>query len=407
MPEHEVANAIVPAAHDAFGRARVAEPVTLFDSKQQHDNLPLMYDDQEVSGGSTTSTHSVARASTTIGVAASTAGKRVRQTFRRFNYQPGKSQLAFLTAVMGDHGTGIRAEVGLVDDNNGLYFYSDDGVIGVGVRSSVSGSPVDTELPQSSWNMDKMNGAGAAQGNPSGIKMRPDKAQILVIDYEWLGVGTVRFGVVIDGYIHYVHRQNHANIIESVYMSTPNLPVRYSIENDGTGGAAELEHICSTVIAEGGMEDVGRQLYVSTGGAHLDANSADTLYAAIGIRLKSTHLDSTVLLNSVSMMSESVADFEWVLLMNPTVAGTFTYSDVTNASIQRALGATANTVTGGYALGGGYQVGGNSGSFSVPESPTLLIGSAIDGTPDEMVLCVRPLAANLDIQSSLTLREME
>lgn len=407
MPEHEVANAIVPAAHDAFGRARVAEPVTLFDSKQLHDSLPLMYDDQEVSGGSTTTTHSVARASTTIGVAATTAGKRVRQTFRRFNYQPGKSQLAFMTAVMGDHGDGIRAEIGLVDDNNGIYFYSADGVIGVGVRSSVSGSPVDRESPQSSWNMDKMNGAGGAQGNPSGLKLHPDKAQILVIDYEWLGVGTIRFGFVIDGYIHYVHRQNHANIADSVYMSTPNLPIRYSIENDGTGAAASLEHICSTIISEGGMEDVGRQLYVSTGGVHLDANSADTLYAAIGVRLKSTHLDSTVVLNSVSMLSESVADFEWVLLMNPTVAGTFTYGDITNASLQKALGATANTVTGGYPLAGGYQAGGGNGSFSVPESPTLIIGSKIDGTPDEMVLCVRPLAANLDIQSSLTLREME
>ena len=405
MPEHEVSTAIVAASHDAFGRTRVAEPVTLFDSKQQHDNLPLMYDDQERSGGGTSSTHSAARASTTIGVSASTAGKRVRQTFRRFNYQPGKSQLAFLTAVMGNHGTGIRAEVGLVDDNNGLYFYSADGVIGVGVRSSVSGSPVNTEIPQSSWNMDRMNGAGGAQGNPSGMKLKTDKAQILVIDYEWLGVGTVRFGFVIDGYIHYVHRQNHANFADSVYMSTPNLPVRYSIENDNTGAASTLEHICSTVIAEGGMQDVGRQLYVSTGGVHLDANSADTLYAAIGIRLKSTHLDSTVILNSVSMLSESVADFEWVVLMNPTVAGTFTYGDVTSASIQRALGVTANTVTGGYPLAGGYQEG--NGSFTITSSPTLLIGSAIDGTPDEMVLCVRPLSGNLDIQSSLTLREME
>lgn len=406
MPEKEISFPVDPTAHDAFGRLRISEPVTLFDSKQIHDNLPLMYDDQEVSGSGTSSSHSVARASTTIGVSATTAGKRVRQTFRRFNYQPGKSQLAFFTAVMGRHGAGIRAEVGLVDDNNGLYFYSAEGVIGVGIRSKVSGEVVNTEIPQSEWNLDRMNG-GPASRNPSTINLDADKAQILVIDYEWLGVGTVRFGFVVDGYIHYVHRQHHANLTSSVYMSTPNLPVRYSIENDGTGAAATLEHICTTIISEGGMENVGRQTYISTAGVHLDANSADSLYAAIGVRLKSTHLDSTVHVDNISMMSESVADFEWTLLMNPTVAGTFTYGDVANAAVQRALGATANTVTDGTAIAGGFQKGGQSGSFSIPLSPTLLIGSAIDGTPDEMVLCARPLSANLDIQSSIVLREME
>lgn len=76
---------------DAFGRIRTSSPYTLFDSKQLFDNQPLFWDDSEVSGGSTTSSHSTATASTTIGVGATTAGKRVRQTFMSFNYQPGKS----------------------------------------------------------------------------------------------------------------------------------------------------------------------------------------------------------------------------------------------------------------------------------------------------------------------------
>ena len=408
MPDGEVAVAVNAATSDAFGRLRIAEPVTLFDSKQLHDNLPLMYDDQEVSGGGTSSTHSTARASTTIGVSATTAGKRVRQTFRRFNYQPGKSQLIFLTAVMGGQGDGIRAEIGIMDDNNGLYFWSEGGVIGVDIRSKVSGSVVDTETPQSAWHEDRMNGAGDSGRNPSAYKINPDKAQILVIDYEWLGVGTVRFGFVINGEIIYVHKQHHANLSTGVYMSTPNLPIRYSIANDGTGAAATLEHICTTVIAEGGMQEVGKQIYVSTQGVHLDANAADSLYAAIGVRLKSTHLDSSIFLDNVSMMSEGNQDFEWVIRWNPTVAGTFTYADVTNAAVQRALGATANTVTGGTPIAGGFQKGGaTSGSFNISVTPTLRLGSTIAGVADRMVLCARPLTANMDIQSSMILREME
>ena len=83
------------ATTDAFGRLRISEPFTIFDSKQLHNNQPLFWDDAETSGTGTSSAHSSARASTTISVSATTAGKRVRQSLQRFNYQPGKSQLVF------------------------------------------------------------------------------------------------------------------------------------------------------------------------------------------------------------------------------------------------------------------------------------------------------------------------
>jgi len=85
---------------DAFGRARVAEPVTLFDSKQLHDAAPLTFDDAEVSGTGTGSSHNVNTASTILSTTNATAGKRVRQTFMRFNYQPGKSQLILCTGTL-------------------------------------------------------------------------------------------------------------------------------------------------------------------------------------------------------------------------------------------------------------------------------------------------------------------
>jgi hypothetical protein len=222
---------------DAFGRWRVSNPETIFDSKQLHDNAPLIYDDQEVSGGSTTSSHSTATASTTIGVGATTAGKRVRQSFMRFNYQPGKSQLIFCTGVLDKSGggTGITRGFGYYDDNNGLFLQDKEGVIQFVKRSSTSGSPVDTEVNQSSWNIDTMDGTGA-----SGITLDFSKAQILVIDFEWLGVGRVRMGFVVDGIVYYCHQFNHANSVSTVYMSTPNLPVRYEIDNDGTGAASTL-----------------------------------------------------------------------------------------------------------------------------------------------------------------------
>lgn len=389
---------------DAFGRLRTSDPVTLFDSKQLFDSAPLFFDDSEVSGGGTSSTHSTATASTTMGVGATTAGKRVRQTFQRFNYQPGKSQLVMLTGNLrrSGGGTGVKASMGYFDDENGFFYMVDAGALKIVKRSKISGTTVDTEVTQSAWNGDKCDGTGK-----SGVSLDATKSIIFWVDMEWLGVGSARCGFVVDGDFITAHTFHHSNEIASTYMSTPNLPIRYEIENDGTGAASTMEHICSTVISEGGSERTGVLRYKSTGGTHVDANVADTLYAIVGLRLKSTHLDQVVFVENISVIVQTSDDFEWSLLINPTVAGTFTYSDETNSGCQTAVGATANTVTGGVAVGGGMVKASNTGGGVASEiSNALRIGAAIDGTVDEVVLCVRPLASNADVEGSITWREL-
>lgn len=386
---------------DAFARWRVSNPTTIFDSKQIFDAQPLLWDDQEVSGSGTSSSHSTAAARTRISVSNATAGKRVRQTFMRFNYQPGKSQLILLTARMSSSvDAGIAAAVGQFDDDNGIFFKMDGTTMKAVIRSSVTGSPVDTEVEQSSFNLDTMDGNGA-----SGVTLDPTKTQIIIIDYEWLGVGRVRMGFVVDGIPIYCHEFLHANVLDAVYMSTPNLPLRYEIENLGTGGAVSMDHICSCVMSEGGSQDLGVLRAASTNGIHVDANAADTIYAVLGIRLKSTHLGATVKQVQASMISETADDFEWLLLWNPTVAGTFTYVDETNSAVQVARGATTNTVTGGTLLAGGY-ASVDQLSIQSQLANAIHLGSAIDGTPDELVFCVRPLSSNADIQGSLNWREL-
>lgn len=386
------------ALFDAFGRQRVANPYTMFDSKQLYDSQPLFWDDQQTSGGGTGTSHSPARASTTISVGATTAGVRVRQTYNRFNYQPGKSLLIIMTGVFGATGSGVTKRIGYFDTNNGLYFQYSNSVLSVVRRTYVTGSPVNNPVVQSSWNIDKMDGTGA-----SGVELDMTKAQIMFIDIEWLGVGRVRFGFVVDGAFIYCHQILNANVLSSVYMSTPNLPLRYEITNDGTGAADTLEHICSTVITEGGIEVAGITRAVSTAGTHINADAADTLYAMIGLRLKSTHLSAKIRIDRISIISETNDDFEWSLYLSPTVASTFTYADVTNSYLQRALGVTANTVSGGTLLDAGFSKQ-NSPVASIINSIRTL-GSNIAGTPDTLVLCVRPLSATADYQGTITWTE--
>ena len=397
---------LTPTAADAFGRLRVSPPETIFDSKQIFDNQPLFWDDQETSGSGTTSVHSVAEARTRMGVANTTAGTRVRQTFMRFNYQPGKSQLVLCTAVMSGTPTGITGRVGMFDENNGVFYSIVDGVLNANIRSSTSGSPVDETIPQSAWNGDKLDGTG-----PSGQTLDPTATQIIWYDMEWLGVGTIRSGFVIDGQFILCHSFHHSNNgLATVYMSTPNLPLRFELSNDGTGPATTMDHICSTVISERGSQELGYTHYVSTAGTHVNCNTENVIYAILGVRLKSTRFGATVRFLEAALSEHTGnKEFEWTLRLNPSVAGTFTYADVdSDVSLQYATGATANVVTGGHILAGGLAASntkGGAGSSKIDSA--LRLGSTIAGVPDEMVLCVMPIggSSNLDIEGGINFQE--
>jgi len=398
------------ANFDAFDRLRVSNPETLFDSKLIHNNGAQFYDDQEVSGGGMSSTWSQDTASVVMGVSDSTAGNRTRQSFMCFNYQPGKSQLILCTGTLqkSGGGAGITRGFGYVHNNNGLYLHDNEGTIQLVKRSYATGAAVNTAIDQADWNIDTMDGNG-----DSGIELDFTKSQILIIDFEWLGVGRVRMGFVIDGVLIYAHQFVHANNLEGVYMSTPNLPIRYWIDNDGTGGAAEIEHICSSVMSEGGTVDLGVPHTETTGVAFVNANTAGTVYAVYGIRLRSANLDSTVKIQNVHAMVLTSDDYYWELRLNPTVANAPTFADHDATSvIQVATGDTVNnpsntTVTGGHVIDAGYVKGGNTvGSISEITRSQLRLGSAIDGTPDEIWLVVTPITANADVLGGISWLEL-
>lgn len=396
------------SAADAFGRLRVSNPVTLFDSTQLYDSQALFWDDQQVSGSGTSSTHSVNAARTRLAVGASTAGRRVRQTYQAFNYQAGKSQLIYMTGILGAGETGITQRIGYGDDDNGLFFECDDGVVYVNVRTKASGSVVNNRVAQSAWNLDKLNGNGV-----SGLTVDWDKTLIFTIDFEWLGVGSVRFGVIVDAKVYYVHQVDNSNELTTVYMSTPNLPLRYELENDGNGGAYNLDAICSTVISEGGTPARGIMRSAGTGGTQVSCTTENTLYAVIGIRLKSSYTRAVVKLINMQLQVQTSAHMgEWQLLLNPTVASTFTYSDQTNSAVQIATGATANTVTGGTLIEGGYAessgVGRGSGSVGFSFDNKRYLGRAIDGTADTLVLAFTPRGGSsaVDVEGHITWLEL-
>jgi hypothetical protein len=324
---------------DAFGRIRVGSPSNVFNSKLTVDNQPLFWDDAQVSGSLTDSVYQTNASSVLLSVGAA-AGKRVRQTKRRFNYQPGKSQLIFITGEFGAAALGVTKRVGYFDDNNGIFFQQTATGYSIGKRSNVTGTPVDTMVSMEDWNM-----GGTVGGVWDFAQFDLTKSLIFYINFEWLGVGSIEWGLVIDGRFYVLHQMNHATVQSGVYMTIPNLPIRYEIE--GTGTASNMRCICSTVISEGGSDIVGAAFaYANTTGITTlnDANR----YGIFCFRLKSTHLHATVDFNELNVVCTSVANYCIRTVLNPTVTGTaLVWTDIANSALQVAQPTNATTFSAG------------------------------------------------------------
>ncbi len=389
---------------DAFGRLRISGPETLFDSKQLVDKQPLFWDDQQTAGSGTTSTYLTNQAATQMSVSNVTAGTRVRQTFERQNYQPGKGMSVIMTGVLGSGATGITRRIGYFDQNNGCFFQLSGTTLSVVVRSFVTGSAVDTLITQADWNLDKLDGTGA-----SGVTIDISKAQIFVIDFQWLGVGRVRFGVDIGGILIYVHQILNANVLSTVWMSSPNLPCRYEISNSGVGPAANLIHICSSVISEGGREKTGFVLSIDRGDTVLTTLNNNSVYPLIAIRLKSTYLMASIEELSLSVLSLSNSAYRYCLVLNPTVTGTaFSFTGITNSAVEADVTTTsATTISGGNQILSGYIDATAAQGNLIQDIPSdLRLGSSIAGVSDIMVLGVQRITGTAEsFYASLCWRE--
>ncbi len=400
------------ASLDAFGRLRVSESHTIFESKLLGaDDSPLLWDEQEESGGSgVASTPTANKPYVDLSNANTTATVMTRQTYRRFHYQPGKSMLYLMTGVLdlSGGGTGLERRIGCFDDDNGAFFEDNAGTIGVTTRTKDSGSAVDTTITQANWNIDVMDGTG-----PSGFTANFASGQIFVIDFQWLSVGRVRFGLEIDGVIEYIHQVLISNNQTTPWCSTPNLPLRYQLIATSSSPASSMRCISSSIMSEGGQEELGVVHYASTGGAGVVTNAENSLFAVIGIRLKSTHIGATIQFLESSVQIHTASEtLEWCILHNPTVADTFTYSGIANSACEKAIGATANTITGGTLIAGGYVESGTGasghGSGTTPISNELGLGVSIGGTLDTHVLAVRPIGgvSAAEVEGSLEWREL-
>jgi hypothetical protein len=346
-----------PTQLDAFGRLRISSPITLFDSSHRYRDNNL-WSTLSANGGSVSFNPSQGLIELNI---TNTAGaSAIRETTKVFSYQPGKSLLVMNTFVMASSATNLRQRVGYFGDQNGIYFQLDDGNISIVKRSLVTGSIAESVVTRSNWNGDKLDGTGS-----SGIVLDITKAQILWTDIEWLGVGTVRVGFVINGRFIVCHSFHHANIIDSTYITTASLPLRYEIINKAaTGVSKTLKQICSTVISEGGYELRGLEQAVSIPiTAPRTFAVAGTFYPIISIRLKTTpdRLDAIIILTALSILGGGNGiDYNWQVRASGTTTGGSWVDAGVDSAVQYNI--TGTSYAGGRILASGFLNASNQAS---------------------------------------------
>jgi hypothetical protein len=399
-----IGGGILNPAFDIFGRQRVSTPLTLFDSSHRFKDNGLW---TTATTGTASATFNANQGLVDLAVDNSINSEVVRETTKVFSYQPGKSLLVLNTFVMQAKKTGLRQRVGYYNDYNGIYFEVNNSTVNFVERSYVSGGLAETRVAQSSWNADKLDGTG-----PSGLTLDTSKAQIFWMDIEWLGVGSVRTGFIINGQIIVCHIFNHANLISSTYITTASLPLRYEIKNTAaTSSSSTLKQICSTVISEGGYELRGLQQAIATPiNTPSSLAVAGTYYPVISVRLKSTALDGIVILTALSMMGiGNGINYNWRVVASGATTGGSWISAGTDSAVEYNISGTS--FTGGRVLASGFINSSNQGSPSIDILKEALFKfqlerNGLTSTPYELTLAVTAGSNSQNIFASIDWEEI-
>lgn len=416
------------ATEDAFGRLRISEEFTLGDYKHIY-GLDPNFVDTLLNGGTVTDLTN--QACVRLATSNNLASSAVHQTKMYHNYMPGKSQLIKSTINFYSATPNVTKRTGYFDDLNGIFFeQAGDGTLSFVIRTNTSGVVSDArKVTQSQWNVDTCSTSiagistdGSNYGSVGSWNLDITKTQIFFIDFQWLGVGRVRCGFVHNGNTIIAHEFYNNNVLPSVYMATPNLPVRCEIRNTGATSGAFFDQICASVASEGGYMESGVDWALDAGvTAQVVPTTSD--YPIIAIRLKNSFKSYpnrvTVRMGNVSMYADSNPVY-WKLIKLPNLAA-ITLSSPTWTSVSNDS-AVEYTVLGTAISGGDVQDAGFVGTSSpggsakgtgtsTPNSPSTskknFITQNYDSTDSEIyVITAHAIGASANVWATIQWREI-
>lgn len=320
---------------DAFRRQRVSQPFLIFEANSYKSlinnnngsivNVENPFDVVNVTGGTTT--HDNTAKKHVLATTTSNGSSTKFQTRRYFRYQPGRGQSISMSLNFQNQQSNVTKEIGFFDEDDGIFFRVTSTDIFVVVRSSVSGSVVDTTYGRltsgsgGSWNGDLLNGLLDSAGT-----LDLTKVQLLSIDFQWLGIGIIKFYIDCNGKHVLIHMLNNANSISSIYSRSGSLPFTCKVTNTGSGTAGVMDFNCCSVVSDAGVA-LHQQSGVNNSGGNLGTtvSVSTSLTGVMAVRPKLTFNSdtnrSTIVLTDLSFVTTSLDDILIQVLLNPTITG--------------------------------------------------------------------------------------
>lgn len=380
---------INPFSLDAAGRSRGSVPTTYGEYKMLNNVFASLILEKNGTGTFTDNTNRV-----TMSVTSGQYG--IIQSKQYHPYFNGKSQLVEFTAVGLGGDTNVEKSIGYISSaSTGTFSTGLDGFRLFKNTSNVYSLQVwrngvnTINITRDNW-IDKLDGTGA-----SGMNIDFSKFNVFAFDFLYLGGTALRFFVNYNGDFVLVHQINYANTDTEPIFLSPNKPIRYEIRS--TTGSGSMDFVCSMVASEGDGMEYGTSIVVAGPVLGITPLLTNVTYALCGVRKASTQRDIFAFVKSFEGVISTNDFINLELRLNPTVAGTFTYSALTNTPLETATGAVANTVTGGTIIGNTY-FSLNMNNSKDMQSILTQLNSTLNNTMDQIVLCATPALGSTNVK---------
>lgn len=348
---------------DSFERARVSEPVNIFEysfGAQAPATATNIWESTAFGAGTESLTTNLY--ATDLNTTTATGTGRWIQSFAHCRYAPGISTLLRFTASFNAAVTNVRSRVGMFTDQgtfpstagDGVFFELDGATLSVVRRYMTQGAGgTEERVNQSSWNLDKMDGTGA-----SGVTLNLTKPQHMVIEYQWLGVGTIRFGFETGAKgIVWCHEMISVNAISEAWGRTGTLPVRAECYTFGTAAQAGKLTLINCVVQQEGIvtNRPWRYFGAVSGTTAKVGGTAAGMFPVISLRAASTNdLTKRATIIPVSfevnvvVVGTGTTSLQVALIMNPTPNTGATFAGTVTGSVCTFdTAATATTAVDG------------------------------------------------------------
>lgn len=383
---------------DAFGRLRTSNITSLLEVTHIYDKRPYIVD--EVTGGTILSYYDTPNSQVVMSGTGANSYV-IRQTFNSAVYQPGKSQIFEMTFSNFQLETDVIKRVGYFDSTSGST-YSDDfdgiflesnGVTGLITFQIWKSGTLTYSSDTSTWSSDIVD--------PTTLDW--SKTQLLLCDFQWLGVGRVRLGLVLSGQTIYFDEFSGTDNLTTVYMSSPNHPIRYELRT--SGGSGSLNMICGQVSMEGSLNQLVIPIGIVGPQSTITLSTVGTKYPFIGVKMNSGYENISLLLEQVNILNTSNDNYYCTVEIDPPINGSYSFTATSQSEVMKSICDGSQTITGSSEILACFigEAGTSASSTFITLDSQVTPGKYISGEPQELWICITPLGANATFFGSLYL----